>query len=150
MPDTRWLALPNKRTLRGNPRAGGVPRVGPQDGPRVVRRASSDTVEALTRRATWKYNNGGRPRSTGRCGRLLASGELVTLVIEDERFFGYRVCGSRPEVACVAIQFKQGAQRVRNTFRWKISSGSAIVTSASGITHAPGARSAVAARDRGG
>ena len=45
-------------------------------------------------------------------GVPLPVGELVTLVIEDERFFGW-VASAAPaqSVACVAIEFKRGSQR---------------------------------------
>jgi hypothetical protein len=47
-------------------------------------------------------------------GVSLPVGELVTLVIEDERFFGW-VASAAPaqSVACVAIEFKRGSQRVQ-------------------------------------
>ena len=47
-------------------------------------------------------------------GASLPVGELVTLVIEDERFFGW-VASAAPaqSVACVAIEFKRGSQRVQ-------------------------------------
>jgi hypothetical protein len=47
-------------------------------------------------------------------GASLPVGELVTLVIEDERFFGW-VASAAPaqRVACVAIEFKRGSQRVQ-------------------------------------
>jgi hypothetical protein len=47
-------------------------------------------------------------------GASLPVGELVTLVIEDERFFGW-VASASPahSLACVAIEFKRGSHRVR-------------------------------------
>ena len=41
-------------------------------------------------------------------------GEPVTLVIEEERFFGW-VASASPahSLACIAIEFKRGAQRVQ-------------------------------------
>ena len=41
-------------------------------------------------------------------------GELVTLVIDEERFFGW-VASASPahSLACVAIEFKRGSQRVQ-------------------------------------
>jgi hypothetical protein len=47
-------------------------------------------------------------------GASLPVGELVTLVIEDERFFGW-VASAAPAQsgACVAIEFKRGSQRVQ-------------------------------------
>jgi len=41
-------------------------------------------------------------------------GEPVTLVIEDERFFGWVASASHaPSLACVAIEFKRGSHRVQ-------------------------------------
>jgi hypothetical protein len=41
-------------------------------------------------------------------------GELVTLVIEEERFFGWVAPASQAHsLACVAIEFKRGSQRVQ-------------------------------------
>jgi hypothetical protein len=41
-------------------------------------------------------------------------GELVTLVIEDERFFGWVAAAAPAQSgACVAIEFKRGSQRVQ-------------------------------------
>ena len=47
-------------------------------------------------------------------GASLPVGELVTLVIDDERFFGW-VASASPahSLACVAIEFKRGSQRVQ-------------------------------------
>ena len=47
-------------------------------------------------------------------GASLPVGELVTLVIDEERFFGW-VASAAPaqSVACVAIEFKRGSQRVQ-------------------------------------
>jgi hypothetical protein len=47
-------------------------------------------------------------------GASLPVGEPVTLVIEDERFFGW-VASASPahSLACVAIEFKRGSHRVR-------------------------------------
>jgi hypothetical protein len=47
-------------------------------------------------------------------GASLPVGELVTLVIEEERFFGW-VASASPahSLACVAIEFKRGSQRVK-------------------------------------
>ena len=44
----------------------------------------------------------------------LPVGEPVTLVIDDERFFGW-VASTSPahSLACVAIEFKRGSQRVQ-------------------------------------
>jgi hypothetical protein len=44
----------------------------------------------------------------------LPVGEPVTLVIEEERFFGW-VASASPahSLACVAIEFKRGSQRVQ-------------------------------------
>ena len=45
---------------------------------------------------------------------LLPAGEPVTLVIDEERFFGW-VASASPahSLACAAIEFKRGAHRVR-------------------------------------
>ena len=47
-------------------------------------------------------------------GASLPVGEPVTLVIEEERFFGW-VASASPahSLACVAIEFKRGSQRVQ-------------------------------------
>jgi len=47
-------------------------------------------------------------------GASLPVGELVTLVIDDERFFGW-VASASPahSLACVAIEFKRGSHRVQ-------------------------------------
>jgi hypothetical protein len=47
-------------------------------------------------------------------GASLPVGELVTLVIEEERFFGW-VASASPahSLACVAIEFTRGSQRVK-------------------------------------
>ena len=47
-------------------------------------------------------------------GASLPVGELVTLVIEDERFFGW-VASAAPAQsgACMAIEFKRDSQRVQ-------------------------------------
>ena len=47
-------------------------------------------------------------------GACLPVGEPVTLVIEEERFFGW-VASAFPahSLACVAIEFKRGSQRVQ-------------------------------------
>lgn len=47
-------------------------------------------------------------------GASLPVGEPVTLVIEDERFFGW-VASASPahSLVCVAIEFKRGSQRVQ-------------------------------------
>jgi hypothetical protein len=47
-------------------------------------------------------------------GETLSVGEPVTLVIEEERFFGW-VASASParSLACVAIEFKRGSHRVQ-------------------------------------
>jgi hypothetical protein len=47
-------------------------------------------------------------------GASLPVGEPVTLVIDEERFFGW-VASASPahSLACVAIEFKRGSQRVQ-------------------------------------
>jgi len=74
-----------------------------------------DTVEALTRRATLEGTTMvADQEAQAYAGASLPVGELVTLVIEDERFFGW-VASAAPaqSVACVAIEFKRGSQRVQ-------------------------------------
>ena len=47
-------------------------------------------------------------------GASLPVGELVTLVIDEERFFGWVAPASRTHsLACVPIEFKRGSQRVQ-------------------------------------
>ena len=47
-------------------------------------------------------------------GTSLHVGEPVTLVIEEERFFGWVASASQADsIACVAIEFKRGYQRVQ-------------------------------------
>ena len=44
----------------------------------------------------------------------LSEGELVTLVIDEERFFGWVAPASRTHsLACVPIEFKRGDKRVQ-------------------------------------
>jgi len=61
-------------------------------------------------------------------GASLPVGELVTLVIDEERFFGW-VASASPahSLACVAIEFKRGSHRVQELIPVKISSGSEII-----------------------
>ena len=47
-------------------------------------------------------------------GAFLPVGEPVTLVIEEERFFGWVASVSQAHsLACVSIEFKRGAHRVQ-------------------------------------
>ena len=47
-------------------------------------------------------------------GASLHVGEPVTLVIEEERFFGWVASASHAaSIACVAIEFKRGSKRVQ-------------------------------------
>ena len=74
-----------------------------------------DTVEALTRRATLEGTTMvADQEAQAYAGVSLPVGELVTLVIEDERFFGW-VASASPahSLACVAIEFKRGSHRVQ-------------------------------------
>ena len=50
----------------------------------------------------------------GYASTALPAGEPVTLVIDEERFFGW-VASASPahSLACVAIEFKRGSQRVQ-------------------------------------
>ena len=54
------------------------------------------------------------PETPALSGASLPVGEPVTLVIEEERFFGW-VASASPahSLACVAIEFKRGSQRVQ-------------------------------------
>ena len=63
------------------------------------------------------------------CSReSLHVGEPVTLVIEEERFFGWVASESQAHsIACVAIEFTRGDKRVQNASRLKISRGSEII-----------------------
>ena len=52
--------------------------------------------------------------SPGWAEASLPVGEPVTLVIEEERFFGWVASASRTHsLACVAIEFKRGSTRVQ-------------------------------------
>src|SRR5216684_2626317 len=58
-------------------------------------------------------------------GASLPVGEPVTLVIEEERFFGWVASASPADsLACVSIEFTRGS---RNAFRLKISRGLEII-----------------------
>ena len=47
-------------------------------------------------------------------GAFLPVGELVTLVIEEERFFGWVASATQAHsIACVAIEFARGSTRVQ-------------------------------------
>ena len=49
-------------------------------------------------------------------GACLHVGEPVTLVIEEERFFGWVASASQAHsLACVAIEFKRGSHRVQES-----------------------------------
>jgi hypothetical protein len=54
------------------------------------------------------------PETPALFGASLPVGEPVTLVIEEERFFGW-VASASPahSLACVAIEFTRGSQRVQ-------------------------------------
>src|SRR4029450_4656424 len=74
-----------------------------------------DTVEALTQRATMEGNTMVADQEVAvYAGASLPVGEPVTLVIEEERFFGW-VASASPahSLACVAIEFKRGSQPVQ-------------------------------------
>jgi hypothetical protein len=43
----------------------------------------------------------------------LPAGEPVTLVIDEERFFGWVAAAPAHSLACVAIEFKRGSHRVQ-------------------------------------
>jgi len=57
--------------------------------------------------------------ATAYAGASLPVGEPVTLVIDEERFFGW-VASASPahSLACVAIEFKRGSQRVHSMFKF--------------------------------
>jgi hypothetical protein len=46
-------------------------------------------------------------------GTALPAGEPVTLVIDEERFFGWVAAAPAHSLACVAIEFKRGSHRVQ-------------------------------------
>src|SRR4029453_18187220 len=46
-------------------------------------------------------------------GASLPVGEPVTLVIDEERFFGWVAAAPAHSLACVAIEFKRGSHRVQ-------------------------------------
>src|SRR4029450_3331493 len=74
-----------------------------------------DTVEALTQRATMEGNTMVADQEVAvYAGASLPVGEPVTLVIDEERFFGW-VASASPaaSLACVAIEFKRGSHRVQ-------------------------------------
>ena len=81
---------------------------------RCARGTVREMVDALTQRATRK----GRTMVTdqevqGYAGTALPAGEPVTLVIDEERFFGWVAAAPAHSLACVAIEFKRGAHRVQ-------------------------------------
>ena len=81
-------------------------------------------------------------------GESLPVGEPVTLVIEEERFFGW-VASASPahSLACVAIEFTRGSHKGPGTHSGgKYPAAQRLFTRASGITQGEGARSSVAAR----
>ena len=43
----------------------------------------------------------------------LPAGEPVTLIIDEERFFGWVAAAPAHSLACVAIEFKRGSHRVQ-------------------------------------
>src|SRR5215471_12622870 len=74
-----------------------------------------DRVETLIQRATRKGRTMVTDQEAQRdAGTLLPAGEPVTLVIDEERFFGW-VASASPahSLACAAIEFKRGSQRVQ-------------------------------------
>jgi hypothetical protein len=74
-----------------------------------------DTVEALTQRAPMEGNTMVADQEVAvYAGVSLPAGEPVTLVIDEERFFGW-VASASPahSLACVAIEFKRGSPRVQ-------------------------------------
>src|SRR5262245_61958990 len=78
-----------------------------------VRGTVLDTVEALTQRASMESNTMVADQEAAvYAGASLPVGEPVTLVIDEERFFGW-VASASPahSLACVAIEFKRGSQR---------------------------------------
>jgi hypothetical protein len=74
-----------------------------------------DTAEVLTQRASMEGNTMVADQEAAvYAGASLPVGEPVTLVIDEERFFGW-VASASPahSLACVAIEFKRGSQRVQ-------------------------------------
>jgi hypothetical protein len=73
-----------------------------------------ERVETLPQRATRK----GKIMVTdqeaqGYASTALPAGEPVTLVIDEERFFGWVAAAPAHSLACVAIEFKRGSHRVQ-------------------------------------
>ena len=74
-----------------------------------------DTVEAITRRATMEGKAMlAEQEARALSGASLPEGEPVTLVIEDERFFGWVAAASPTHsLVRVPIEFKRGDTRVQ-------------------------------------
>jgi hypothetical protein len=132
MPDTRCWAVPTQRTWRGNPRAGGVPCLSARTGhgPRVVRRASSliqwrpSHGGPLWRVQQWWQTKKHRQMRAPPCRSANSSRW-------SSRTNG-SLGGSRlrlpPRVSRAWLSsLNEGPNGSRNAFRWKISSGSAII-----------------------
>ena len=118
MPDTRCLALPKKANFARESQNGRGSMIVGMHRTRTSRRAPASSL------IRWRPSHGGplwraqqwwqTKKHMPMLGAALPVGELVTLVIEDERFFGW-VAAAAPaqSVACVAIEFKRGSQRVQ-------------------------------------
>jgi len=73
-----------------------------------------EMVEALTPRAAMKERTMVTDQEAqGYAGTSLPAGEPVTLVIDEERFFGWVATAPAHNLACVAIEFKRGSHRVQ-------------------------------------
>src|SRR5262245_45825506 len=73
-----------------------------------------DRVETLIQRATRKERTMVTDQEAqAYASTALSAGEPVTLVIDEERFFGWVAAAPAHSLACVAIEFKRGAHRVQ-------------------------------------
>ena len=131
---TRVRRPPARPAARGRPRPGAADPAGQQAAgssgllPRAVVVGSwgvkeqvwqsFDTCSNPLTPIRWRPSHGGqsnvdRTGSTGISGESWPVGEPVTLVIEEERFFGWVASASpAPSLACVAIEFT-GSHRVQ-------------------------------------
>ncbi len=123
-PSPPWIRRKSPVSCGSKPRT--RPKTGDGRGPMVIgpqrtrtrRRALFtvlNTVEAISRRATMEGKTMlAAQEAQAYAGECWPVGEPVTLVIEEERFFGW-VASASPahSLACVAIEFTRGSQRVQ-------------------------------------